>query len=46
MLKEILNQKIKDTSLEDLKQKLDYQSTKKLEKSLNKFLKHKLFMGG
>lgn len=39
MLKGILNQKIKDASIEDLKQKLDYQSTKKLEKSLNKFLK-------
>jgi IS30 family transposase len=41
MIKELLNQKIKDASLEDLKQKLDYQSIKKLEKSFNKFLKTK-----
>lgn len=41
MLKEILNQKIKDSSHEELKQKLGYQSTKKLENSVNKFLQTK-----
>ena len=38
MLKEILNQKIKDASLEDLKQKLEYQSRKKLEIAQTKFI--------
>lgn len=38
MLKQILNQKIKDSSLEELKEKLGYQSIKKLEKSIDKFI--------
>ena len=38
MLKQILNQKIKDSSLEELNKRLGYQSIKKFEKSVDKFL--------
>lgn len=41
MLKQILDEKIKDSSLEELKEKLAYQSTKRLEKSIDKFLETK-----
>lgn len=41
MLKQILDQKIKESSLEDLKEKLGYQSIKRLQKSIDKFIETK-----
>lgn len=41
MLKQILDQKIEESSLEDLREKLGYQSTKRLQKSIDKFTKTK-----